>query len=506
MNIRSLRGSALASTIVTISLVAMATPSFALTQSSSASAAAASQRTGITRPVVQVSRPAAPAVAVHSDALTSAGVSMYGSALPSSISQRSSNQPTELGTTFKVRSQGRITAIRFFKVLGSSSRQHVGRVWSSSGTLLRQVTFTHETSHGWQVASLGTSLTVKPNTTLTVTYGIDKGRFSVVNGAFAHTVSRGPLVTASGAGKYGYGRGKRPTKATSSSYLVDVNFVSTSISSPLRPRATPTVTGVLPTISTTGWAASGIRSLKPYRGPLTITTDGTVLDGYDIKGSLLIYANNVTIKRSRILATSTDYALHQPVSYSGVTLSYVEIAAQPGQHPDRAVAVGANLTADHIQIHGTQRGVSASNGMVLVNSYVDGFNNPSPNHASAVGSSGDVHNVLISNNVLGCGTHLCSSAMSVYPEQGPNTNWTVTGNRFNGGSYCLYLGYTPEAGESPNTDIRVTNNTFGTKYSPDCGLYGPLASWSWSAGNVWTNNRWVTPGKPRNGTVVVPDN
>ncbi len=496
MNIRSLRRSVIASSILATSLVTLGSPTFASTVSVSSRSAL---------DATQVSRGVQTAARVSAATFQPAGVSMYGAVVPASVSRGSTHTSAELGTTFTVRTSGRISAIRFYKASGSASNKHVGRLWSSSGTLLRQVTFTRESTHGWQIAMLADSLAVKPNTTLTVTYGVSSGPFSVVRGAFVRTQAHGPIVTVAGAGKYGFNHGQRPTRSTSTSYLVDVNFVA-AVGSSLRSRSVPASTGVLPSPSTTGWVASGIESLRPYRGPLTITTNGVVLDGYDIRGSLLIEANNVTIKRSRILATSTDYALHQPANYSGVTLSYVEIAAQSGQHPDRAVAVGANLTADHVLIHRTQRGVSASNGMVLVNSYVDDFDNPSINHASAVGSSGNVHNVIISNNVLGCGTHLCSSAMSAYPEQGPNTNWTIAGNRFNGGSYCLYLGYTPEAGESPNTGIRVTGNTFGTKYSADCGVYGPLASWSWSAGNVWTNNRWVAPGRSQNSTLVVPGN
>jgi hypothetical protein len=249
---------------------------------------------------------------------------------------------------------------------------------------------------------------------------------------------------------------------------------------------------------------AGVSALSLFSGPLTITTPGAVIDGKLIRGALVIDAPNVTITRSRIEAPTGNFAVYETADGCGLTLDHVEITAAMGAHPDRAVRPAPNLVMNHVFIHGTQRGVSAADGMVLVNSYLDEFDNPSANHASAVGSSGNVHNVVISNNVLGCGAHLCSSAMSLYPEQGPNTNWTITGNRFNGGSYCLYMGFNAAAGESPNTNLNVTGNFFGTEYSPNCGVYGPLASWSWSTGNVWSNNRWVAPGLPRDGALVVP--
>ena len=52
--------------------------------------------------------------------------------------------------------------------------------------------------------------------------------------------------------------------------------------------------------------------------------------------------------------------------------------------------------------------------------------------------------------------------------------------------------------------MRVTNNKFGTKYNTNCGIYGPVASWSWSTGNTWTNNTWYAPGTTKNGTAVNP--
>ncbi|WP_460794304.1 hypothetical protein, partial [Marisediminicola antarctica] len=55
---------------------------------------------------------------------------------------------------------------------------------------------------------------------------------------------------------------------------------------------------VWPDESNTGVPASTV--LKPYDGPFTVTTAGTVIDGYDINGTLIIDASDVTIKNSRV--------------------------------------------------------------------------------------------------------------------------------------------------------------------------------------------------------------
>jgi hypothetical protein len=74
------------------------------------------------------------------------------------------------------------------------------------------------------------------------------------------------------------------------------------------------------------------------------------------------------------------------------------------------------------------------------------------------------------------------------------------GNFLAGGSYCAYLGHTPP--ESPNTNMRFVNNRFDASVHAQCGTYGPVASWSNVASNVWSNNTWS--GGPRDGQAVNP--
>ena len=61
----------------------------------------------------------------------------------------------ELGTRFRSNAAGNVTALRFYKH-SQNTGTHVGSLWSSTGTLLAQVTFTGETASGWQVQALGT--------------------------------------------------------------------------------------------------------------------------------------------------------------------------------------------------------------------------------------------------------------------------------------------------------------------------------------------------------------
>ena len=245
-----------------------------------------------------------------------------------------------------------------------------------------------------------------------------------------------------------------------------------------------------PTSSNVGWQVTGT-VLRPYTGPNEITQDGTVIDGADITEPLIVSANNVTIRNSRISSPTAWYVIRQYPEFSHLTLENVELVNQPDEHPDWAIFAGPYLTVDNSLIHGMQRGIYASANMTVTNSYLDDFDNPSTSHAQAILTSGNVNNVTLYNNTLGCGTNMCTAALSIFPENwtgGPNDNWMIDHNLLNGGSYAIYAGDTDSDGERPNTHMTFVNNTFGDKYFPTSGEFGYVGSWSVDPSNVWSNN------------------
>ncbi len=251
--------------------------------------------------------------------------------------------------------------------------------------------------------------------------------------------------------------------------------------------------GGFPTAQSTGWRRTGV-SLSSYSGPCVITVPGTVIDAKDISCSTLdVRADNVWVSRSRVRA-SGDFAILFR-SGSGLVVSDSEVTSSSPGAADRAISLrGSNATVQGSYVHGTRRGIELGNGARILGNYVDDFVNNGDAHATAILSSGGTRHVVISGNTLGCGTSHCSSAVSLYPQNfagGANDDVSIDGNVLNGGGYCTYLGYSPEEGERPNTNIRMTGNVFGDKYFPSCGRYGPVASWTpppTGVGNVWSGN------------------
>jgi len=295
---------------------------------------------------------------------------------------------------------------------------------------------------------------------------------------------------------------ERPGSSTStSSTTVPVEEPPVSTPAPTTPEPTAPPSGSpsgRPTPATTGWRHTGV-VLTPYSGPCVITARGTTIDSKDISCALDIRADDVKITRSRIQAGFVDRAVLQRTG-NGLLIEDVEITSPDAVNvTDFAIESydGTNMTVRRAYIHHVYRGIHPGNGTQILDSYVDeNICRPGDcdTHAQAILSNGGTTGVVIRGNVLGCrAPAACTAAVSVFPETmwGPNSYWTIENNLLNGGSYCTYLGYTPSAGERPNTNMRVIGNVFGDKYFPQCGRYGQVASWTpppTGSGNVWSGN------------------
>jgi len=135
--------------------------------------------------------------------------------------------PVTVGVRFRSDVAGQVSAIRFYKGEGNSGT-HVGLLYSSTGTLLAQATFTGETASGWQQVNFATSVSIAANTTYVAALFTTSG-FAVDWGYFTGGVDAAPLhALPPGAdgdnGVYTYGASPQfPTLSYAhSNYWVDV--------------------------------------------------------------------------------------------------------------------------------------------------------------------------------------------------------------------------------------------------------------------------------------------
>ncbi|MEU8246000.1 DUF4082 domain-containing protein [Nonomuraea sp. NPDC048916] len=155
--------------------------------------------------------------------------------VPSVVSQPDSRS-VEVGVKFQASQEGAISGIRFYK--GSlNTGTHIGNLWSSTGQLLAQATFTNETATGWQQVKFATPVQVTPGTTYVASYFAPNGGFAFNTDYFTSAYVKGPLTAPASGGasagngvyRYGSSSGFPTSTYRSSNYWVDVVFAPTSI-------------------------------------------------------------------------------------------------------------------------------------------------------------------------------------------------------------------------------------------------------------------------------------
>ncbi len=260
------------------------------------------------------------------------------------------------------------------------------------------------------------------------------------------------------------------------------------------PCASPGVCG-FPDAGTTG---PRIALATRKSGDLTIRTDKTVIRGWDLTGSLDVYANDVTVIDSRITSTNW-WGVNLRQGFHGLRVLHTTLAGVPGKGPDHGgedYAV-SNMSTSSVEVGWSDVSVfgdALSMGQGdLHDNYVHGIA-PFVNlggeyqHTNAVISDGGGagrlsirHNTLLNPTPIDRGA---SAAIGLYADTAPVSNTVVDGNWLAGGAYCLY------AGGAGSHGIEVTGNVFSAQYHKNCGAYGTVAYWNAAgAGNLWRGNR-----------------
>ena len=201
----------------------------------------------------------------------------------------SDSTPVEVGTKFQADSDGFITALRYYK-FATNTGTHVGELWTRGGTRLATVTFTGETTSGWQQMNLPTPVAITANTTYVTAYHTDAGHYGVNVQYFASGVTNSPLRALAdgvdgGNGVYRYGPvGTFPDQTfQSENYWVDVVF-TTSLGPDTTP---PTVASVVPGQGTTG-IAIGANVTATFSEAVNATTiDTATVELRDPAGALV---------------------------------------------------------------------------------------------------------------------------------------------------------------------------------------------------------------------------
>jgi len=157
--------------------------------------------------------------------------SIFGSATPATVDAGDASA-VNLGVKFTSDTNGFIDGVRFYKAAANTGT-HVGSLWSASGSLLAQATFTNETGSGWQQVLFSSPVAVTAGTTYVVSYLAPNGHYSVTSNGLASGVNAPPLyalsngVTPDGVFVYGTTAAFPTGSYNAGNYWVDPIFNTT---------------------------------------------------------------------------------------------------------------------------------------------------------------------------------------------------------------------------------------------------------------------------------------
>ena len=201
--------------------------------------------------------------------------------------------------------------------------------------------------------------------------------------------------------------------------------------------ATTIPTG-FPTADNTG-VPSGT-TLTAYTGPMTITTDGTVIENKIINGGLDITGANVTI-RNCIITYNDFFGID--VRGVNVTVENCDIIG-PGYNGDSPAAISCDVGGGTFvgnDISGAEHGIVLGPGSAVVKgNYIhDGGSNKADPHIGGISLKGGQDNVLIEGNTVILGSD-ATSDIFLQNNWGPISNVTINHNYLAGDpGYDIYV-------------------------------------------------------------------
>jgi hypothetical protein len=262
-------------------------------------------------------------------------------------------------------------------------------------------------------------------------------------------------------------------------------------------------------------------------GNITVTTNGAVINGIDVTGTITVEANNVTIQNSRVTCTgcepSRGFAIFEPNGYSGLTVQNSQVSggniyAGGGQggalntfshlymfNCDECIQYGDKVTDSYILVNAVAPGAHYEafyTSDATVDFEHDTFLNPHPQTATVFfdvnggSGAGCDNNVTINNSLLAGGGflfYLCNGSTSVGTSKS-----SITNNRFarctTQPTISTSSGYMCQGVGNPNVtpDEIVTPDKNG--YFPNGGFFGTDSAIYCSA-VTWSNNAWDDNGR-----------
>ncbi|HYG84095.1 MAG TPA: DUF4082 domain-containing protein [Verrucomicrobiae bacterium] len=173
-------------------------------------------------------------LSIAAEVLFLAPVSVWPDNTIPAVQHHDDTESVELGVKFRSHTNGKVLGVKFYKG-EKNTGQHTGSLWDAQGNKLASVSFTNESTAGWQRAYFSEPVAIAANTTYIVSYHAPHGFYAAEPGYFHNQAAKnGPLSalqnhTDGENGVYKYGASSFPTHSyNAANYWVDVIFRPTA--------------------------------------------------------------------------------------------------------------------------------------------------------------------------------------------------------------------------------------------------------------------------------------
>jgi hypothetical protein len=261
---------------------------------------------------------------------------------------------------------------------------------------------------------------------------------------------------------------------------------------------------VWPNECTTG-AMDSLGTLTTVTGDIILSQQGQVYSNMRVNGTIAVTACDVTLENVEVDVgepyTGDDSTpdlfaiwLQVPATCS-TTLDHVSVITQPSPNnyvtEGVRVAYGGPVTITNSKFMGVQLGITTGPGTIKGNYAVLGLTMRG-DHNEVILEDGTSELNIENNTFLNPNGQ--TSALSLFTEDGNNSNFMVSNNLLAGGGYTCYCGDgATDNGGNPARAVHVSfvNNVFWELYFPTVGQYGPGRAYNPAGGGQWTNNLYM---------------
>ena len=207
----------------------------------------------------------------------------------------------------------------------------------------------------------------------------------------------------------------------------------------------------------------------PSRNAVYVTQAGAVLSGINFgTATVLVGADNVTIKDSSFSGTTGYYAVEQTGAYSGLTVENSTFTGSKSPTENNVwigSVQGAMTIEDNSFLNSPTDAIDMHAGVVTGN-YFSGAGYSPGAHADAIWVTGTTGTTITDNFIDGTpnadSPANANSDLRLTNELGNLSNVTVSGNYLLGGAYTV------EAGSATTkytvSNVSITNNYIGFEY------------------------------------------